>query len=96
MKITTLCSITSDWKTFCSTGENPDHLVTTKENLNEELLQNSEKRDDLEMKVVQIVIYDHQKNIYKNLKGFEQKGAFKTGYRNLRSFNSFSDGQTNK
>ena len=63
LKITTLCSITSDWKTFCSTGENPDHLVTTKENLNEELLQNSEKRDDLEMKVVQIVIYDHQKNI---------------------------------
>ena len=51
----------SDWKTFCSTGENPDHLVTTKENLNEELLQNSEKRDDLEMKVVQIVIYNHQK-----------------------------------
>ena len=53
----------SDWKTFCPTGENPDHLVTTKENLNEELLENSEKRDDLEMKVVQIVIYDHQKNI---------------------------------
>ena len=62
MKITSLCSITSDWKTFCSTGENPDHLVTTKENLNEELLQNSEKRDDLEMKVVQIVIYNHKKN----------------------------------
>ena len=74
MKITTLCgSITSDWKTFCSTGENPDHLVTTKENLNEELLQNSEKRDDLEMKVVQIVIYDHQKNIQKIRKDLNKK-----------------------
>ena len=38
-------------KLFCSTGESPRHLTTTEENLEQEILEKSKKRDELEMKV---------------------------------------------